>query len=145
MHLALESTLLLLAQHGSWPLLLGMYARRRSNVVYFQLPSALGTQESCPVSGIEVHWVEDPVYEDRFFFQPPVQALPALRFSLPSGTELSRAFSHLALVGSFLLPPKGSDPQSHFKQELVLPSHGNQFSHFYRAAVNWWEKAALSS
>lgn len=62
-----------------------------------------------------------------------------------TGSEVARAFAHLALVCFILIPPGESDSPSYSKWDVVLPNMGNQVNHLYQAVVDWWEKEALSS
>lgn len=89
--------------------------------------------------------MEDPVHGACFCFQPQVQSTAAPRFFQPSDLDTVRAFPHLALLRFSLLLPIGTDPNFCLKQELSLPSLGYNFDQYYQAAVDWWEKQALSS
>lgn len=71
--------------------------------------AALETQQNCSVPDVEVHWVDNPECKARFFFQPHTQAAAVPRFTQSSGTDKTRASSHLALVWSIFLPPMGPD------------------------------------
>lgn len=88
--------------------------------------------------------MEDLAKGPLYFFWPRTQASTTPHFSQLAVAEMARAFSHLDLVLSFLLPPVGADPHSRSKWELCMPYVVSQYSHFYQAAVDWWEKEALS-
>lgn len=61
--------------------------------VYAQHVSLAGTQKLCQVPDVEVRGVDELVQKHGFFFQPHVQLATASRFSQPSGSDMSRAFS----------------------------------------------------
>lgn len=61
--------------------------------------------------------------------------------SNPSGSDMAKAFLHLALVHFIFHTSIDSDPQSYSKQKLVVilsPSAG--LEHLYQAANDLWEK-----
>lgn len=79
------------------------------------------------------------------FFWPHVQPAAILRFSQPLGVDMTRVFSHLALVHLLLLPIHRLRTPPCSKWELALPSLGSRLDHFSQSAVDWWKEETLSS
>lgn len=81
---------------------------------------------------------------DWFDLRSPVQAAAvAGHFSQPLRVEVSRPFSRISLVHSFLLSSFRTDPLACSIWEMVLLSLGHQFDNFYQTVVDWWNKEAL--
>lgn len=77
------------------------------DTAYFVPTHSSSMQGLCPVPVIELQLVENPVKQLCFYFRPQTQTPMSSCFLQPPGADMVRAFSHLALLLSFLLPPFG--------------------------------------
>lgn len=107
----------------------------------------LGTHLSVSIPDVEVYWADNPFGGARCYFLPDVQPLAAPCLSQLSGADVTRVFSHLALVHLVRIPPITANPQSCSRQVVVLPSSSGPVwdQNMYQVTEDRWENEALAS